>query len=92
MVIMNYEFGVEYHQYYNSVITSLKLADLLSGLVKPVFFGTIIGLVGCYEGLKVTGGTEGLGRATTSTVVVSSVLVLVSTFFLTKFLWWLEGW
>ena len=92
MVIMNYEFGVEYHQYYNSVITSLKLADLLSGLVKPVFFGTIIGLVGCYEGLKVTGGTAGLGRATTSTVVVSSVLVLVSTFFLTKFLWWLEGW
>jgi len=92
MVIMKHEFGVEYHQYYNSMITYLKLTDLFSGLGKTVFFGMIIGLVGCYEGLKVTGGTEGLGRATTATVVNSSVLVLVSTFFLTKFFWWLEGW
>jgi phospholipid/cholesterol/gamma-HCH transport system permease protein len=74
------------------MITYLKLSDLFSGLGKTVFFGLIIGLVGCYEGLKVTGGTEGLGRATTATVVTSSVLVLVSTFFLTKFFWWLESW
>ncbi|HYB73839.1 MAG TPA: ABC transporter permease [Candidatus Sulfotelmatobacter sp.] len=92
MLIMRYEFGVEYQQYYNSMITYLKLSDLFSGLGKTVFFGLIIGLVGCYEGLKVTGGTEGLGRATTATVVISSVLVLVSTFFLTKFFWWLETW
>ncbi len=92
MVIMKHEFGIEYNQYYNSMITYLKLSDLFSGLGKTVFFGLIIGLVGCYEGLKVTGGTEGLGRATTATVVTSSVLVLVSTFFLTKFFWWLEGW
>lgn len=92
MVIMRYEFGVEYFQYYNSMITALKLTDLFSGLGKTVFFGMIIGLVGCYEGLKTAGGTEGLGRATTSTVVTSSLLVIISTFFLTKFFWWLEGW
>jgi phospholipid/cholesterol/gamma-HCH transport system permease protein len=92
MVIMRYEFGVEYFQYYNSMITALKLTDLFSGLGKTVFFGMIIGLVGCYEGLRTAGGTEGLGRATTSTVVTSSLLVIISTFFLTKFFWWLEGW
>jgi phospholipid/cholesterol/gamma-HCH transport system permease protein len=91
-VIMKLEFGVDFHQYYNSMLTALKLADLLSGLGKTVFFGLIIGLVGCYEGLGVTGGTEGLGKATTATVVISSVLVLISTFFLTKFFWWLEAW
>ncbi len=92
MVIMKHEFGVEYNQYYSSMIGYLKLTDLFSGLGKTVIFGLIIGLVGCYEGLNVTGGTEGLGRATTATVVTSSVLVLVSTFFLTKFFWFLEGW
>ena len=92
MLIMKIEFGVSYYQYYNSMIAALRLADLLSGLGKTVFFGLIIGLVGCYEGLQVSGGTEGLGRATTKTVVTSSVAVIVSTFFLTKFFWWLEGW
>jgi phospholipid/cholesterol/gamma-HCH transport system permease protein len=92
MVIMRFEFGIDYSQYYNSMIQALKLTDLFSGLGKTVFFGMVIGLVGCYEGLKTAGGTEGLGRATTSTVVTSSLLVLISTFFLTKFFWWLEGW
>jgi phospholipid/cholesterol/gamma-HCH transport system permease protein len=92
MVISQWEFNVDYHFYMNTVLQNLKLADLLSGLGKTVFFGFIIGIVGCHEGLETTGGTEGLGRATTATVVTSALLILISDFFLTKFLWWLEGW
>ena len=92
MVISQWEFNVDYHFYLNTVLQNLKLADLLSGLGKTVFFGFIIGIVGCYEGLETKGGTEGLGRATTAAVVTSALLILISDFFLTKFFWWLEGW
>ncbi len=92
MLISQYEFSVGYHQYYSTVSQYLRLADLMSGLGKTVFFGFLIALIGCHNGLRTRGGTEGLGRATTSTVVTSALLVFVSDFFLTKFFWWLEGW
>jgi phospholipid/cholesterol/gamma-HCH transport system permease protein len=92
MVISQYEFNVDYHHYYNTITQYVRLADMLSGLGKTVFFGFIIALVGCYYGLETRGGTEGLGRATTMSVVTSSLLVFISDFFLTKFFWWLEGW
>ncbi len=92
MVITQYEFNVDYHQYYSTFTQYVRLADVLSGLGKTVFFGFIIGVVGCLNGLETRGGTEGLGRATTGTVVTSALLVFLSDFFLTKFFWWLEGW
>ena len=92
MVISQYEFNVDYHQYYNTITQYVRLADMLDGLGKTMVFGFLIGLVGCYNGLETRGGTEGLGRATTGTVVTSSLLAFVSDFFLTKFFWWLEGW
>jgi phospholipid/cholesterol/gamma-HCH transport system permease protein len=49
-----------------------------------VFFGAIVTLIGCYNGLSTTGGTEGLGRATTATVVHCTMGVIISDFFLTK--------
>ncbi|MFQ5960467.1 MAG: MlaE family ABC transporter permease [Candidatus Methylomirabilales bacterium] len=90
MVISQYEFQVDHHLYMSTIWRNLQLADLLTGLGKTVFFGFIIGIVGCYNGLEATGGTEGLGRATTATVVTSAILILISDFFLTKFFWWLE--
>jgi phospholipid/cholesterol/gamma-HCH transport system permease protein len=51
----------------------------------------LLATVGCYKGLSVRGGTEGVGRATTQAVVVSSVAILVSDFFLTKFALFLAG-
>ncbi|MCI0483495.1 MAG: ABC transporter permease [candidate division NC10 bacterium] len=90
MIISQYEFHVESHLYMNTIWRNLRLADLLSGLGKTVVFGFLIGIVGCYNGLEVSGGTEGIGRATTATVVTSAILVLISDFFLTKFFWWLE--
>jgi phospholipid/cholesterol/gamma-HCH transport system permease protein len=58
--------------------------DFIQGLVKPFVFGGIISTVACYHGLKTTGGTEGVGLATTRTVVTASILILVVDYFLTQ--------
>jgi phospholipid/cholesterol/gamma-HCH transport system permease protein len=70
--------------YMNSMLTSLTLGDLASGIAKSLFFAYFIAIVGCYNGLTTRGGADGVGRATTNTVVLAAILVLVSDFFLTK--------
>ncbi|HEV7786081.1 MAG TPA: ABC transporter permease [Thermoanaerobaculia bacterium] len=70
--------------YINDVLHTLKLGDVFSGIGKSFFFAYFITIIGCYNGLNTTGGADGVGRATTNTVVLSSILVLVSDFFLTK--------
>jgi len=56
----------------------------VQGLLKPFIFSFVVSLVGCYYGLRTTGGTQGVGRATTQAVVTASVLIFVLTFFITK--------
>jgi phospholipid/cholesterol/gamma-HCH transport system permease protein len=58
--------------------------DFIQGLVKPFVFGGIITTTACYYGLATTGGTEGVGLATTRTVVAASVAILISDYFLTQ--------
>lgn len=70
--------------YWNSVVDGLYLADVWMGLIKPVFLGFVIVSIGCHVGLRTSGGTQGVGRATTHAVVAGSVAVLVVDFFLTK--------
>jgi phospholipid/cholesterol/gamma-HCH transport system permease protein len=70
--------------YINDTLTSLTLADVGSGIGKAFFFAYFIAIVGCYNGLHASGGADGVGRATTNTVVQASILILVSDFFLTK--------
>jgi phospholipid/cholesterol/gamma-HCH transport system permease protein len=53
-------------------------------LLKPFIFALVISLIGCYYGLRATGGTQGVGRATTQAVVSASVLIFVLTTFITK--------
>ncbi len=60
--------------------------DFVQGLTKPFVFGGIIAITACYHGLNTTGGTEGVGRSTTQTVVTSSILILVVDYFLTQIL------
>jgi phospholipid/cholesterol/gamma-HCH transport system permease protein len=60
--------------------------DFIQGLVKPFVFGGIISITACYFGLATTGGTEGVGQATTRTVVTSSILILVTDYFITQIL------
>ncbi len=70
--------------YLSSAWNALSYNDILGGLLKPLVFGAIISTVSCYIGLRTEGGTQGVGRATTRAVVASSVLILVSDFFLTR--------
>jgi phospholipid/cholesterol/gamma-HCH transport system permease protein len=70
----------------SQVFVSLEIWDVLSGMVKSVFFGLTIAVVGSYFGLKTEGGAKGVGKATTTAVVVASVIILVSDFFLSKIL------
>ena len=70
--------------YIRSVIETVKYNDLASGIGKTFFFGFAIGLIACFNGLRTTGGADGVGRATTATVVTASITVLIMDFFLTK--------
>jgi phospholipid/cholesterol/gamma-HCH transport system permease protein len=73
-------------EFWHRAINSLEFGDVVQGMSKPLIFGLIIASIGCYEGLTVTGGTQGVGRATTSAVVGASVAILVTDFFLTRLL------
>jgi phospholipid/cholesterol/gamma-HCH transport system permease protein len=77
--------------FWTRAIDILEFSDLMQGLTKPIIYGFIIATVGCYQGLTVRGGTQGVGRATTQAVVTASVFILVSNFFLTKLMLWLAG-
>jgi len=70
--------------FWQRAIAILEFSDLMQGFSKSVVFGFILATVGCYQGLNARGGTEGVGRATTQAVVVSSVLIIVADTFLTK--------
>jgi phospholipid/cholesterol/gamma-HCH transport system permease protein len=70
--------------YMRSVINTLRYNDVASGVGKTFFFGFGIGIIACYNGLKTSGGADGVGRATTATVVTASITVLIMDFFLTK--------
>jgi phospholipid/cholesterol/gamma-HCH transport system permease protein len=77
---------VDAAQFWTRAINVLALGDLFIAFIKPIVFGFIIASVGCHQGLRVQGGTEGVGRATISAFVESSVIVLIVDFFLTKLL------
>jgi phospholipid/cholesterol/gamma-HCH transport system permease protein len=65
------------NQYWTSAIDVLAINDMVQGLIKPFVFAIVIALVGCFYGIRTTGGTQGVGLATTKAVVVSSVWVFV---------------
>lgn len=71
-------------EFWRRAIDALEFADLMQGFAKALVFGFILSTVGCYKGLTVRGGTQGVGRATTQAVVVASVLIIVADTFLTK--------
>jgi len=77
-------FGLDYNLFIISVRNGITTEDILGGIIKPLFFGLIIGSVSCYKGLSTTDGTVGVGRSTTSAVVVSSIVVIIFDFFLSR--------
>ncbi len=78
--------GVSTHTYVTGLQNFFYMKDLWSGVIKAVFFGGIIGWMGCYHGFRTEGGAEGVGVATTRAVVSSCVLVLVSDYVLANVL------
>ncbi|MFZ3209662.1 MAG: ABC transporter permease [Geobacteraceae bacterium] len=67
-----------------SIPQFMVFQDLIEGVVKPLFFGFVIAMMGCHVGLRASGGAEGVGAAAKRAVVLASVFILVSDFFLTK--------
>jgi phospholipid/cholesterol/gamma-HCH transport system permease protein len=71
-------------EFWTRAINALDFADVMQGMMKPLVYGFILATVGCYRGLTVRGGTQGVGRATTQAVVVASVMIITADVFLTK--------
>ncbi|HEX5083066.1 MAG TPA: ABC transporter permease [Blastocatellia bacterium] len=70
--------------YIASAKEAVTYNEILGGLIKPTVFGFIIAIVGCYKGLSTTGGTVGVGRSTTQSVVIVSILIIAVDFLLMK--------
>ena len=85
-LIAVYKLLISSNQYWSDAMNALQFSDLVGTLVKPVVFGFIIAMTGCYVGLATTGGTEGVGRSTTRAVVSASILVITADFFLNNLL------
>ncbi|MDD5686322.1 MAG: ABC transporter permease [Elusimicrobia bacterium] len=81
-----YKLGIAPAVYKNDILDYMRIEDLMHGLIKVVFFALIIVTVACHKGFNCEGGAEGVGRATTQTVVISMVMILVSDYFLTALL------
>lgn len=77
-------YAIKPVMYITSLTQFMFFIDYLEGLVKPMVFGFIIAMMGCYVGLNTSGGAAGVGDAAKRTVVLSSVLILVTDFFLAK--------
>jgi len=68
---------IPYETYKLNTINQLRPVDLNTGLIKALVFGILLGLIACSNGLRVTGGAAGVGRATTNTVVQTTVAIVV---------------
>jgi len=71
-------------EFWTRAIDALDFPDIMQGMIKPLVYGFILSTVGCYKGLTVRGGTQGVGRATTQAVVVSNIMIIAADVFLTK--------
>ena len=82
---------VSYELYVSNTLQQLVLSDFTTGLIKASVFGLILSSIACYNGLSVTGGAAGVGRATTSTVVQAIVAIIIADFIFTAVFYSL-GW
>src|SRR5678815_3268516 len=82
--VASYIFDQDVNVFLNSVRNGITTEDVLGGIIKPVFFGMLIGGIACHKGLSTTGGTVGVGRSTINAVVLSSIWVIIFDFFLAR--------
>jgi len=86
MVMAATMLNVPPYHFFNRVQDTVRVGDFMSGVMKTAVFGGIIAMVACYYGLRTTGGTVGVGRSATRSVVMSCVLILVADLILTTLL------
>ena len=84
MVMAVSEVGQSRAYFISHVLLALTIQDVMSGVGKTFFFAFFIGIIACYNGLNASGGADGVGKATTNTVVTASIAIIISDFFLTK--------
>jgi phospholipid/cholesterol/gamma-HCH transport system permease protein len=89
LIMAVFDIGQTAQFYMRMVWETIWISDLFRGLGKTPVFAFFIGIISCYNGLNATGGAEGVGRATRNTVVVTSICIFISNFFLAKFFLWL---
>ena len=78
--------------YWSAVRERLIFGNLFIGILKPLVFSLIIAFISCYKGFTATGGTKGVGKATTDSVVITSITILMVNFFITKVVFsWIKG-
>ena len=77
LLVSKFFLGIGYTQYIQHTFDAVKLQDFITGLIKAGVFGTLISGIACYLGLSVTGGAQGVGVATTRTVVLTIVALIV---------------
>jgi phospholipid/cholesterol/gamma-HCH transport system permease protein len=83
-IVSVYLLGLNASSYLHSSYQGLVYGDVAQGLTKPLFSAFIIATVGCYFGMRTTGGTQGVGKATTQAVVVSNVLIIIVDLLVTR--------
>lgn len=86
-VVAHYYAGIGSFTYENSIRTLAEFYDVFGGMVKSCVFGAIISIVGCYKGLNAPNGAEGVGLATTASVVLSIILIFITNYFLSIILY-----
>lgn len=84
MIMSKIDLAVDPQLFITSIRGWVDVDDFISGISKTFFFGAIVSITGCYVGMNADGGTQGVGRATTHTVVVSLLLIIISDFILSK--------
>jgi len=84
LLVAVFQLHVQASVYLNNIAQNLALADVVSGVGKSFVFAYIIAIIGCYNGLHTEGGADGVGRATTDTVVTLAITIMISDYFLTK--------
>lgn len=85
-LVARYQLQVATGLYWSSITQALYMQDIWMGIIKPFVLGFVIVSVACHVGLRTTGGTQGVGKATTVAVVAGSVAVIAADFFITRLL------
>lgn len=86
VLVAVYELNISFYTYYRSLVYTIFIRDFVHGMIKSGVFGFLVVSIACYKGLQCRGGTEGVGQATTSAVVVGSMVIFAADYLMTKFL------